>query len=124
MGRRQEKIDEITQRELNEIIRSVKDHRLAGYLVNITASRVSRDLSVARVYFAALPAGGGNVSDDEVKKITQGLDSASPYIRSELAQRLNLRQTPKLMFEYDRSVENAMKIEKTLKELGKSSNES
>lgn len=124
MGRRQEKIDEITQRELNEIIRSVKDHRLAGYLVNITASRVSRDLSVARVYFAALPTGGGNVSDDEVKKITQGLDSASPYIRSELAQRLNLRQTPKLMFEYDRSVENAMKIEKTLKELGKSSNES
>ena len=125
MGIRQEKIDELTQRELNEIIRTVKDYRVAGYLINITAARVTRDLSVAKIYFAAIPSGGGAINSEEAKKIAQGLGSAAPYIRGELAKRLNLRLTPKLIFEYDSSVDNAMKIEKTLKELGQTgSNES
>lgn len=117
MGIRQEKIDELTQRELNEVIRTVKDHRLDGFLVNITAARVTKDLSVAKVYFAVLSPKGADITEDEAKRVGQGLNNAGAYIRGELSKRLNLRVTPKLVFEYDSSVDNAFKIEKTLKSL-------
>ncbi|HBL85313.1 MAG: ribosome-binding factor A [Clostridiales bacterium GWF2_38_85] len=114
MGIRQEKINEQTQRELNEIIRSVKDYRITSVLFNITAARVSKDLSVAKIYYSALPTGKNAV---DIKEINKGLVSANGYIRSELAKRLNLRITPKLTFEFDNTVEKAMHIEKVLKEI-------
>lgn len=117
MGIRQDRIDEMTQRELNAIIRTVKDYRLEGSLVNITASRVTKDLSVAKVYFAVLSPKGGSATPEQIKKVTQGLNSASPYIRGELSKRLNLRVTPKLFFEFDNSVDNAFKIEEALKKI-------
>ena len=117
MGIRQEKIDELTQRELNEVIRTVKDHRLDGFLVNITAARVTKDLSVAKVYFAILSPKGAEITAEDAKRVGQGLNSAGAYIRGELSKKLNLRVTPKLIFEYDNSVDNALKIEKTLKQL-------
>ena len=50
----------------------------------------------------------------EVKK---GLSSASGFIRSELARRLNLRNTPKLTFIEDNVTERAIHISQVLKEI-------
>ena len=119
MSIRQEKINEQTQRELNDIIRTVKDYRITGVLVNITAARVSKDLSAAKIYYSAIPK---NKTQIDVKEINDGLVSASGYIRSELAKRLNLRITPKLVFEFDNTVEKAMNIERVLKEIDDESN--
>lgn len=105
---RQERINEQMQLELTEILRTVKDPRVSSLFVSITGVDVTRDFSYARVYFSVLNADGG-----EVKK---GLDSASGYIRSCVAERLNLRVTPKLVFIPDDSTERAMRIAELLKD--------
>ena len=85
------------------ILRSVKDYRLDGTVVTITSVNCAPDLSFAKVYFSYLGAG-------TPKEIKQGLTSASGFIRTQLARTLNLRQTPKLVFTYDDSMEHGAQI--------------
>ena len=42
---------------------------------------------------------------------------SSGYIRTELAKRVNLRNTPELIFELDDSIEYGAKIDSILKEI-------
>ncbi len=78
--------------------------------ITITDARVSKDLSYAKVYFTSL-------SNLEVAKITKEVNEASPFIRGKLAQKLNLRHTPELVFVYDTSIEYANRIESIIKEI-------
>ena len=47
----------------------------------------------------------------------EGLKSASGFMRTELARRVNLRYTPELRFEIDDSMEYGARIENILKEI-------
>jgi ribosome-binding factor A len=67
-------------------------------------------MKFAKVYFSTI----GGVP----KEVKTGLYSARGYMRRELAERLNLRITPELDFEYDDSAEKGARIESVLKELG------
>jgi len=102
MAHRIDRINESVARELTDIIRNVKDPRVAGAFISITGVDVSADLSFAKVYYSVL-----GKSDPNLPK---GLISAGGYIRGELAARLNLRVTPKLTFMKDDTAERAMKI--------------
>ena len=106
---RQEKINEEVAKEVTSILRTVKDPRVTSAFISVSSANVTRDLSYAKIYYSIL---GG--STEEVDK---GLRSASGYIRSELASRLNLRLTPKLIFIKDESTERAFKISKILNDL-------
>ncbi|MFR5865293.1 MAG: 30S ribosome-binding factor RbfA [Acutalibacteraceae bacterium] len=81
-ARRQDKINEEVARELTSILRTVKDPRVSGAFISVTGADVSRDLSLARVYYSVLGSADG---------ADKGLASAAGYIRSDLAARLNLR---------------------------------
>ncbi|MBQ3231148.1 MAG: 30S ribosome-binding factor RbfA [Clostridia bacterium] len=107
-GHRQDKLNNTVSGELAAIIREVKDPRVSGAFVSIVGASVSPDLSTARVFYSVL----GN--DEGVDK---GLVSASGFIRSELAKRLNLRITPKLTFVRDNNTERAMSISRILKDI-------
>ncbi|MBP3387376.1 MAG: 30S ribosome-binding factor RbfA [Clostridia bacterium] len=120
MSIRQERINEQVFRELPVILREVKDYRLRKAFVSITAVNVAKDLSSARIYYSAIP--DGRSESLEVKDIQKGLESASGFIRSELAHRLNLRITPKLIFVFDDSAERALRISETLKVIGENEN--
>lgn len=120
MSIRQERINEQVFRELPVILREVKDYRLRKAFLSITAVNVAKDLSSARIYYSAIP--GGRSEALEVKDIQKGLESASGFIRSELAHRLNLRITPKLIFIFDDSAERALRISETLKVIGENEN--
>lgn len=98
-GYRQNRINEQLTKELAEIIRSVKDPRVNSALVSITGVDCSADLKNAKIYFSAVGA------DIDIKEINKGLVSATGYIRSQVAQRLNLRITPELRFIHDESME-------------------
>ena len=52
-----------------------------------------------------------------VKETLAGLKKSSGYLRSELAKRINLRNTPELIFEIDDSMEYGAKIDSILKEI-------
>lgn len=107
MGR----VDEEVRREIGVILQQkARDPRLQW--VSITRVEVSRDLSVAQVYFSTL-------GDDEAKAgAVEAMVKAGPFVRSELGRRLRLRRTPELRFRYDGGIEHSLRINQMLEELG------
>lgn len=102
------------QKELSHIISlEVKDPRI-NPMTSVVAVEVTPDLKFAKVYISVL-------GDEESKKSTQdGLKKASPFIRSQLAKRLNLRNTPELTFVIDQSIEYGVNMSKMIEEVNKS----
>ena len=78
--------------------------------VTITGAKVSKDLGYAKVYFTSL-------SDLDKKTLLKEVNEASSFIRTEVANRLELRHTPELEFVYDDSIEYANRIENIIKEI-------
>ncbi|MBE6670636.1 MAG: 30S ribosome-binding factor RbfA [Ruminococcaceae bacterium] len=109
-GYRRGRVNEEVTRELSAIIREVKDPRVSNALVSITAADVTADMKYAKIYFSCI----GNVNKNEVKK---GLESASGFMRKQIAIRLNLRQTPELKFYPDDSIEYGANINRLLKQV-------
>ena len=108
---RQGRINEEIQKEMSSILRRVKDPRVSEAFISITAAEVTPDLKYATVYFSSL------VGDP--KDVKKGLDSAKGFIRREIAQRLNLRQTPEFTFVHDRSIEHGAHISKIIEDINK-----
>ena len=104
---RQDRINDAVAAEMAAILRTVKDPRVSQAFISISGANVTKDLEQAKIFYSVL----GPDQDVEV-----GLASASGYIRSELAKRLNLRITPKLLFIREHGAEHAMKISQILKE--------
>lgn len=100
---RSRRVGEQIQRELAQLVqRELKDPRLG--MVTISGVELSRDLTVARVYFTVL-----NASQD-VARTQQGLQSATGFLRRELGRRMQLRVVPELRFQYDSSVERGAQL--------------
>ena len=75
--------------------------------VTITACDVANDLSFAKVYYTVL---------DESKKASteEALKGAASFIRTKLAERVDIRHTPELKFIYDTSIAYGEHIEKII----------
>ena len=54
-----------------------------------------------------------------IKETMDGLKKSSGFLRSELAKRINLRNTPELVFELDESLEYGARIDKIINDLKK-----
>lgn len=104
------RIEEEYKKELSQIISyELKNPNVTG-LISVTKVKVSNDLKYAKVYISIL-----NSKND--KETLAGLKKSSGFIRSELARRVNLRNTPELVFELDDSLEYGAKIDTILKEI-------
>ena len=104
------RIDEEYKKELSQIIGyELKNPNVTG-LISVTKVKVTSDLKYAKVYVSIL-------NSKNVKDTLAGLKKSSGYIRSELAKRVNLRNTPELIFELDDSIEYGAKIDSILKEI-------
>ena len=102
--------DEITK-ELASIIRGeLKDPRI-GVMTSVLRVETTQDLKYCKIFISVL----GN--DEEKKEVMKGLKSASGYIRHLLAERINLRITPELMFRLDDSVEYGIKMSKLIEQI-------
>ncbi len=95
---RSHRVADFIQRELSGLIRTeLKDPRISPMLT-IASVEVTRDLSVAKVYFSLF--------DPEERKETQdALARASGFLRRQLARQMNTRSVPQLRFHYDDSAE-------------------
>ena len=90
-------------RTLSELLRfETKDPRLAH--VSLTAVDLSRDLSVARVYFSLI-----DPNEDPVK-VAEGLERASGFLRGKLGKALKVRHVPELRFAHDDSAAEAVRL--------------
>lgn len=104
------RIDEEYIKELSQIISyELKNPSITGML-SVTKVKVTSDLKYAKVYISIL-------NSKNIKETMDGLKKSSGFIRSELAKRINLRNTPELIFEIDDSIEYGAKIDSILKEL-------
>lgn len=96
---------------LANLLRQVKDPRVnQGSLISITRVDTTGDLRYCKVYVSIL----GEVDEKEFKK---GVKSASPWLRRELGTALNLRYTPELIFELDKSIEYGAHINSVIESL-------
>ncbi|HBQ44074.1 MAG TPA: 30S ribosome-binding factor RbfA [Thiomicrospira sp.] len=95
------------RKTLSEILhRDTKDPRLEK--INIIEVKISKDLSIATIYFTII---GANEVDEAAQEAIQALEKAKGYFRTEIGRRMNLRITPHLRFFYDKVAENAGHIE-------------
>lgn len=78
--------------------------------ITITGVEVTKDLSFAKVYFTSL-------NGMDFKDLEREMEEAAPFIRKELAEKMDLRNTPKLKFVYDESINYANNIERIIKEI-------
>lgn len=103
--------DRIRQEFSQMLIREISDPRLKQ--IYVTDVKVDRELAFADIYVSAVE--GVSRSAD----VLAGLESASGFIKRNLAARVELRAFPRLRFHWDMTPENADHIEKVLAELRK-----
>jgi len=100
-------------RELSSIIQEdIKDPRISS-MTSVVAVEVTPDLKFAKAYISVLG------SKEEGKETIKGLKSAEGYIRRQLAQRVNLRNTPQISFILDQSIEYGVNMSKKIEEVTK-----
>lgn len=91
------RINDEVRKCLAEVIREIKDPRVSP-MTSVMEAEVAPDLKTCKVFVSVLG------SDEDAKKTMEGLKSASGFIRTELAHRVNLRNTPELHFILDDSI--------------------
>ena len=107
---RLKKIADRIKDDLSELlIYEVEDPRLSGVMV--TDVNVDRELYYANIYVSAIEG------RERSKEVLAGLESASGFLRSQLAAGIELRTFPRLRFYWDPTPENADRIEYLIKQL-------
>ena len=104
-SQRQLRVGEEIRHALSEIVRRAefRDTDLADAAITVTEVRVSPDMRNATVF--VLPLAG------EADPIVAGLNRASAYLRGQLGRAVHLKYLPALSFVYDRSFDEASRIE-------------
>ena len=99
------------QRVLAETIRGeIKDPRISPW-TSVVAVEVAPDLKSCKAWISVL-------GDEEARKATiEGLESAMGFIRRQLAQKVNLRNTPEITFILDQSIEYGVNMSRRIDEV-------
>ena len=105
------KINDEVRRVLAQIISGgIKDPRISP-MTSVLAVEVAPDLKTCKVWVSIY-------GDDRKKQETmEGLNSASGFIRGELARRVNLRNTPQLRFILDDSIAYGVEMSRRIDEV-------
>ena len=86
----------------------LRDPALSGVSVTVSEVRISPDLKNATAF--AMPLSGKGVEE-----VLKGLNRSAPYLRSQVAQEIQLRYAPTLKFVEDKSFDEAHHIEELLR---------
>ena len=109
---RMSRINEEIKREVSNIINFELNNTNITGMISVTKVRVTPDLRYARIYVSM-------INSKNKKNTLAGLKQASGYIRSVLAKRINLRNTPELVFEFDETLEYGARIDSIINEITK-----
>jgi ribosome-binding factor A len=105
---RSDRVAGLIRKVLAELLqKEIGDPRLAN--TTITAVKMSRDLRIAKIYYATEKGG------EKQEAAQDGFERARGFVKRELAQRLGLRYMPDLKFFYDDAIDRGTRIEKLLK---------
>ena len=104
------RINEEIQKELSQLIRTLKDPRVQDAMISITSVETTGDLRYAKVFVSVL-------QKDRSRDVLKGLKSAGGFLRREIGRTLQLRYTPELVFELDDSITKGADMFALLKSL-------
>lgn len=104
-------------RVLAEVIRSgIKDPRI-NPMTSVVSVEVAPDLKTCKAWVSVL-------GDEESQRETiEGLKSAEGYIRSLLAKKINLRNTPEIRFILDQSIAYGVSMSKKIEDINRADEE-
>src|ERR1700748_1250095 len=106
---RMRRVEEAMRAVLSDAIgKDLKDPRVG--FVTVTGVKTSPDLRHARVYVSVL--GDEQARSDSLV----GLRSAHGFLQGRVAAELRLKHTPMLEFDYDESVDRAMRLSRLMEE--------
>jgi ribosome-binding factor A len=106
---RVDRVAELLQRELAMLLQhEIQDPRVKG--VTITTVKMSPDLRHARIYFTSL-------DEQQITATTHALNHTVRYLRRRIAEIIELRVVPELLFVYDESITHALHLTQLLNSL-------
>ena len=109
--KRTDRISESILRKLAQLIQQeISDPRLG--LLTLSAAKVSKDLSHAKIYFTVL--------NSEPETAATILNTAASYLRTLLAKSITFRTVPQLHFVYDESIEYGKRLSRLIDEANSS----
>ena len=104
---RSRRVEEQIQRILSDVVRAeVRDPRLNGVIISTV--KVSRDLSVAWIYYSILDLARS------LEEMRAAFESASGFLRGRLVSELSVRRVPELRFEYDDTAQQGTALEQLI----------
>jgi len=104
-----ERLNHAIQEEISMILmREVKDQNIK--FVTITGVDTTNDLSFSKIYYTVL-------DKNKLDETKESLDKASSFIRTKLAERIDIRHTPELKFIYDTSIAYGEHIDQLIEKI-------
>lgn len=112
---RRARLSQRIQEELSTLLLKgeIKDHRV-NTLISFSFVKLAKDGSVARVGVSSV------LEDHVVDTAVAGLNSGAGYLQGRIGRTLKMRQTPRLYFVADHSIEEGQEIINTINELSRS----
>lgn len=109
-----ERLNHTIQQEISMILQTeVKDEHIK--FVTITGVDTTSDLSFSKIYYTVL-------DKDKIDSTKDALEKASSFIRTKLAERIDIRHTPELKFIYDTSIAYGEHIEEIIENIHEKEN--
>ncbi len=104
-------------RVLAEVIRGeIKDPRI-NPMTSVVSVEVAPDLKTCKAWVSVLG------DEDSQRDTIEGLRSAEGYIRSLLAKKINLRNTPEIRFILDQSIAYGVSMSKKIDDINRADDE-
>lgn len=115
MTRRMEKVADLLQSEIAELLqREVKHPALSDVMVSITRVEVAPDLSAARIHVSVMD------TPEREAEVLDALAHSEPFLHRALVKRLHMRQVPRLRFFADHSIAEGDRITGIMREVAHS----
>ena len=109
-----ERLNHAFQEQISIILmREIKDENIK--FVTITGVETTSDLSFSKIYYTVL-------NESKKQETEEALKKAAPFIRTKLAERVDIRHTPELKFIFDNSISYGNHIEKIIEEIHEKDN--
>ena len=110
MSQRLSRVNELLKREISACIE--KSFEFPNILVTVHDVDTAQDLKAAKVFIGVI---GG---EGEIARVIKKLNSKHGFIQGVVMKRVVLRNTPRLTFVADDSVERGVRVLNILEELG------
>jgi ribosome-binding factor A len=109
---RLKRVESLIQHAVSEMIVMgvIKDHRVSSF-ISVTGVEVSKDTAYAKVYVSSFE------NPQAVDSAVKALNHAAGFIQGKLGKKLSLRNTPRLTFIQDESIERGVRMIRRLDNL-------